>query len=414
MRAERFAFRAVDRGGRLREGQMTADGAGQVNAQLAARGWEVLQVAPVDAATGGEKGSAKGGGEADERRLLRLSLRQRALFTRQLAALAAVCPLEEALRTMARQAQHPRERAVVGRVHAGVCEGLTLAEAMKRAGRAFPTVYRAMIAAGENAGRLPLIAGRLADLTDRQAHVRGRLGAALAYPAALCLVALGVVTGLMVAVVPRVVEQFDAASRQLPWLTRVVIALSNGLAAWGWLFGLLAVLAGFGLVRGLGWPPFRARFDAALLRVPLLGSLWRDAQAAALARTLATMIEAQLPLLDGLRLAAGTADNTVHRRALIDVAGGVREGGSLAGGLAQAGVFPPLLVAMAASGEASGQLGPLLTSAADALDRAFEATCATALALLEPAIIVVMGALVALIILSILLPILQLQTLTGP
>lgn len=414
MRAERFAFRAVDRGGRLREGQMTADGAGQVNEQLAARGWEVLQVAPVDAASGSEKS----GGEADGRRLLRLSLRQRALFTRQLAALAAVCPLEEALRTMARQAQHPRERAVVGRVHAGVCEGLTLAEAMKRARRAFPTVYRAMIAAGENAGRLPLIAGRLADLTDRQAHVRGRLGAALAYPAALCLVALGVVTGLMVAVVPRVVEQFDAASRQLPWLTRVVIALSNGLAAWGWLFGLLAVLAGFGLVRGLGWPPFRARFDAALLRVPLLGSLWRDAQAAALARTLArtlaTMIEAQLPLLDGLRLAAGTAVNTVHRRALIDVAGGVREGGSLAGGLAQAGVFPPLLVAMAASGEASGQLGPLLTSAADALDRAFEATCATALALLEPAIIVVMGALVALIILSILLPILQLQTLTGP
>jgi general secretion pathway protein F len=214
---------------------------------------------------------------------------------------------------------------------------------MKRARRAFPTVYRAMIAAGENAGRLPLIAGRLADLTDRQAHVRGRLGAALAYPAALCLVALGVVTGLMVAVVPRVVEQFDAASRQLPWLTRVVIALSNGLAAWGWLFGLLAVLAGFGLVRGLGWPPFRARFDAALLRVPLLGSLWRDAQAAALARTLArtlaTMIEAQLPLLDGLRLAAGTAVNTVHRRALIDVAGGVREGARLRAGSRRPGSF---------------------------------------------------------------------------
>jgi general secretion pathway protein F len=395
-----FHYRAVDSAGRERLGQIAAPDAAAAQAQLAARRWQVLRIEakpPAPVAPG----------------RLRLGLARRALLTRQLAALVAVSPVEEALRTMLRQAGRSREAAVIGAVHAGVCEGLSLAEALGRAPRAFPPVYRAMVGAGESAGRLPQIAARLADLIERQAQVRARLAGALAYPAALAVVAVAVVTGLMVAVVPRVVEQFDAASRQLPWLTRAVIALSGFLAAWGWALALAAALGALSFARGLGWPPFRAKVDGALLRLPLLGRLLRDAQAAALARTLATMIAARLPLLDGLRLAAQTAGNTRHAHALGQVAQAVREGGSLAAGLHEAGLFPPLLVAMAASGEASGQLGALLESAADALDRAFEATAATTLALLEPAIIVVMGGIVALIILAILLPILQLQTLTG-
>jgi energy-coupling factor transporter ATP-binding protein EcfA2 len=265
---------------------------------------------------------------------------------------------------------------------------------------------------GESAGRLPQIAARLADLIERQAQVRARLAGALAYPLALAVVAVAVVTGLMVAVVPRVVEQFDAASRQLPWLTRVVIAVSGFLAAWGWAVALGLALGALGFARG--WPGHRfARGGCGHARLAAAGAAVArcpgrcagahpgddDRRAPALAR----------------RLAAGGADggNTCHARALAQVAQGVREGGSLASGLAQAGLFPPLLVAMVASGEASGQLGALLESAADALDRSFEAAAATALALLEPAIIVVMGGIVALIILSILLPILQLQTLVG-
>ncbi len=396
-----FTYRALDRKGRERQGRLAAPDPAAARQNLAARGWHVLRVDPAQ--------------PRDVRPVarLRLGLARRALLTRQLAALVAVSPVEEALRTMLRQASTTREGAVIGAVHAGVCEGLGLAEAMGRAPRAFPPIYRAMIGAGESAGRLPQIATRLADLAERQAQVRARLAGALAYPLALAAVAVAVVTGLMVAVVPRVVEQFDAASRQLPWLTRAVIAVSGFLATWGWAMLLAIVLGGLAFVRALAWLPFRARVDHALLRLPVLGPLWRDAQAAALARTLATMIAAQLPLLEGLRLSARTAVNHSHARALAQVAQGVREGGSLAAGLSQAGLFPPLLVAMAASGEASGQLGPLLESAADALDRAFEATAATALALLEPAIIVVMGAIVALIILAILLPILQLQTLVG-
>ncbi|NKJ41039.1 type II secretion system F family protein [Novosphingobium sp. SG720] len=398
-----FLYRAVDRQGRERQGRIAAPDAVSAQARLVAQHWQVMRIEPAPAV-------ARAPG--------RLGLRSRALLTRQLAALVAVSPVEEALRTMLRQAGSTREGAVIRAVHAGVCEGLSLAEALARAPHAFPPVYRAMVGAGESAGRLPQIAARLADLIERQAQVRARLAGALAYPAALAVVAIAVVTGLMVAVVPRVVEQFDAASRQLPWLTRMVIGLSDFLAAWGWAVLATLALAAVGFVRGLAWPPFRAAVDGALLRLPLLGPLWRDAQAAALAQTLATMIAARLPLLDGLRLAAQTAQNTLHARALGQVAQGVREGGSLAAGLAQAelgraGLFPPLLVAMAASGEASGQLGALLESAADALDRSFEAAAATALALLEPAIIVVMGGIVALIILAILLPILQLQTLTG-
>ena len=181
------------------------------------------------------------------------------------------------------------------------------------------------------------------------------------------------------------------------------------------IIALLAALAlGIALfVRALRNPAFRYRFDAFVLRLPLIGRLIRDIHAASLARTLATMIEARLPLVDGLRLSARTVSNSVQRRALEQIVEQVRAGGSLSTALREAGTFPPLLVYLAASGEAAGQLGPMLERAADYLEREFESFTSAALALLEPAIIIVMGVAVATIILAILLPILQLQNLTG-
>ncbi|RQW43784.1 type II secretion system inner membrane protein GspF [Novosphingobium sp. LASN5T] len=406
----RFTYLAIDPKGHERRGAIEAAGERQALEKLAARSWHVVRIGP-DAAASARRAAISTSGIA----LFapRLSAKQLALFTRQIASLMTVSPLEEALRTIARQTEQPRARAILSSVHAGVVEGLPLAEAMRREEPSFPPVYRAMVAAGENSGTLPAIANRLADLLERQAQVRGRIVAALAYPVVLSLVALLVVTGLMISVVPRVVEQFDNASRQLPLLTRVVIAVSQFLAQWWWALLIVVALAAFGFARALRRPAFRYRCDSLLLRLPFAGRLLRDVHAAGLARTLATMIEAKLPLVDGLKLATRTVRNTVHRQALEAITEKVRAGGSLSTALREAETFPPLLVYLAASGEAAGQLGPMLERAAEYLEREFESFTSAAMALLEPAIIVVMGALVALIILAILLPILQLQNLTG-
>jgi general secretion pathway protein F len=406
----RFAYLAIDPKGNERRGAIEAADERAAAEKLAERAWHVVRIAP-DIAASARRAAVSTSGLGLF--AVRLSSKQLALFTRQLASLMVVSPLEETLRTISRQTEKAKARTILANVHAGVVEGLPLAEAMRREEPSFPPVYRAMIAAGENSGSLPNIANRLADLLEKQGQVRGKILAALAYPIVLSIVALAVVSGLMISVVPRVVEQFDNAAAQLPLLTRIVIGISRFLASWWWAI----LLAGAGalalFVRGLRQPAFRYRFDSMVLRIPFIGRLVRDVHAAALARTLATMIEARLPLVDGLRLAARTISNTVQRRALEEITEKVRAGGSLSSALREAGTFPPLLVYLAASGEAAGQLGAMLERAADYLEREFESFTSAAMALLEPAIIIVMGGMVATIILAILLPILQLQNLTG-
>lgn len=406
----RFAYLAIDPKGAERRGAIEAAGEVQARERLAQRQWHVVRLGP-DAAASASRAAVTTSGIALF--AARLNSKQLSLFTRQLASLMTVSPLEETLRTISRQTEKPRARAILANVHAGVIEGLPLAEAMRREEPSFPPIFRAMIAAGENSGSLPDIANRLADLLEKQAQVRSKILSALAYPIVLTMVAISVVTGLMIKVVPKVVEQFDNASVQLPTLTRIVIAISRFLAQWWWALALALALLVLLAVRALRNPAIRYRVDAVILRLPLIGRLIRDIHAASLARTLATMIEAQLPLVDGLRLASRTVSNSVQRRALEGIVEKVRAGGSLSTALREAETFPPLLIYLAASGEAAGQLGPMLERAADYLEREFESFTSAALALLEPAIIIVMGAAVATIILAILLPILQLQNLTG-
>jgi general secretion pathway protein F len=343
----------------------------------------------------------------------KMNVKQLTLFTRQLATLNRVSPLEESLRTITKQTEQESVRGIVSLVHAGVVEGRRLADSMAREPRSFPALYRAMVAAGESSGTLPTILDRLAALLERQAEIRGKLITALAYPAILAVVALGVVTALMMFVVPQVVEQFDTVGQELPLLTRMVIALSDFLVGWWWVMLLAMVLAGVAGWRLLKEPSIRLSFDSWLLRLPLVGRLLRDLHAARMARTLGTMVASRLPLLDGLTLTAGTIHNRRLRVASDDIVDAIRGGGSLSAAMRRAGVFPPLLTYLAASGEAAGRLDEMLERAADYLEREFDRFTATALSLLEPAIIVVMGGIVATIVLSILLPILQLNTLAG-
>ncbi|WP_412566709.1 type II secretion system inner membrane protein GspF [Xanthomonas phaseoli] len=394
-----FDYTVLDLHGRNRHGVISADSVHGARAQLEQRQWVPVRVEAA-AATASTSGRAA-----------RFSGKDLVLFTRQLATLVETAPLEEALRTIGTQSERRGVRRVTSRTHALVVEGFRLSDAMARQGKAFPALYRAMVAAGESAGALPQVLERLADLLERQAQVRSKLQSALVYPVALAVTAGAVVIVLMTFVVPKVVDQFDSMGRALPWLTRAVIGVSQFLLHAGIPLLVALVVALVATARLLQRPALRLAADRALLRAPLLGRLIRDLHAARMARTLAIMVNSGLPLMEGLMIAARTVDNRALRLATDSMVTAIREGGSLAAAMKRAGVFPPTLLYMASSGENSGRLAPMLERAADYLEREFEAFTAAAMSLLEPAIIVLLGGVVAVIVLSILLPILQFNTL---
>lgn len=404
-----FDYLVLDPAGRERRGQVAAETMDDARVRLGARKFYVVSLE--QATPGAVRAAPLISFEALTRR--RLSSKALTLFTRQLSTLAMVTPLEEALRTIGQQSEDTKVQAVIERVHAGVLEGRRLSESMGREAKSFPPLYRAMVAAGESAGTLPEILERLADLQERQAAMRGKVTTALAYPIVLAFVASFVVMALMIWVVPKVVEQFDTIGQKLPLITRIVMGISGFLASYWWALLIAMAVTGFVAWRALQDEAIRLRFDTWWLRLPLIGRLARDLHAARMARTLSTMVASRLPLLEGLILTGQTIHNRRLKAASDDIVEAVRGGGSLSAALKRADIFPPLLVYLAASGESSGQLDQMLERAAAYLEREFDGFTATALSLLEPAIIVIMGVVVALIVLSILLPILQLETLAG-
>ncbi|MCW2393888.1 MULTISPECIES: type II secretion system inner membrane protein GspF [unclassified Sphingobium] len=409
-----FDYVVIDGAGREKRGLIRAETATDARSALAAKKLFVVRIGEGRGSSG-----TKAEGKARPARSLlsfernRLSNKDLTLFTRQLSTLAQVSPLEEALRTITRQSEKPHVREIVSRVHQGVVEGRTLGEAMGMDPRSFPGLYRAMIAAGERSGSLPMLTERLAVLLERQAVMRSKLLTALAYPTVLAAFAVIVIISLMIFVVPLVVEQFDTLGQQLPLLTRIVMAISNLLASWWWAILIVLVALGFIGWRALKNEDVRLRADAMLLGVPFVGRLLRDLHAARMARTLATMVQSRLPVMEGLSLTVPTIHNRVLRAATSEIVESVRGGGSLSAAMRRADVFPPLLVYLAASGESAGQLDLMLERAAEYLEREFDSFTAAALSMLEPLIIILMGGIVAIIILSILLPIMQLQNLTG-
>ncbi|WP_426023054.1 type II secretion system inner membrane protein GspF [Brevundimonas sp. PWP3-1b1] len=397
-----FDYVAVDAAGRTVSGALTAADEVAARSLLSRRRLALLEITPARVVGRAETAARPGG---------KLNAKTLALTTRQLATLISVAPIEEALRTLALQADRVAVRRVLEGVHAGVMEGRRLSDAMSRQGQAFPPLYRAMVSAGEQSGALQPILERLADGLERDQQVRGKVITALVYPCVLAVVALGVIGALMTFVVPKVVDQFDSMNQTLPLLTRLVIGVSDLMRNWGWLvLVVLAVLAAAGVVARRR-QNIRMTMDRAVLRLPLVGRLTRDLHGAKMARTLSTMIAAGLPVLEGLTITARTVSNRALRQATEAMADAVREGGGLSAAMRRADVFPPILVYMTASGESSGRLEPMLERAADYLEREFSTFTAVMLSLLEPAIIVVMGGVVALIVLSILLPILQINTL---
>lgn len=401
-----FDYAAVDQSGRRQRGVMEGDSPRHVRQQLRERGLVPLSVgAATEKSAGGGQRQWFGG---------RVGSRELALITRQIAALVqAGMPLAEVLAAVAEQLETRRGRHLVTAVRAKVREGYSLAASLGEFPGTFDRLYRATVLAGEQSGHLDQVLAQLADYTESSTEFRQRVQLALIYPVLLLVLSLLIVTGMMVYVVPDVIKVFVGTGQPLPPLTRALVAASDFIAAWGWLVALALLAAGIALRFGLRRAGFRNRVHRGYLHWPLIRRLSRGLNTARYANTLSILTASGVPLVEAMHIAVDVIGNDYLRARVSEAKRRVSEGDSLSRALAAAGYFPPIMVHMIASGEASGQLDEMLVRTARQQQRDLETTVATLVALCEPLMLLAMGGVVLLIVLAILLPILNLNQLVG-
>lgn len=399
-----YKYQAIDSHGRVQSGVLEEDSLRQARLTLRERGLIPLDVNSL--AESQNKQSVVGGFKR------RLSSNELVLITRQFATLAAAgLTIEEILNTLIEQADSAYMRQFLASVRSEVLAGQTLARAFAKFPTIFPSFYQTLVDAGERSGQLDKVMLRLADYAEARQALRQKVGLAFIYPAIVTSVALLVIVGLLTYVVPQVVGVFENTQQTLPLLTRALLALSDFLARFGvWLI-LLIIAAIWAGRRILRVPSYRFRYHLLLLRLPILGNLLRTLNTARLSSTLAILVDSGVPLLVALEASAGVVSNLPMRAALQSAERMVREGGSLSRGLASSKMFPPIMIHLIASGEASGKLGDMLTRIARQQTQQLEGQINILTGILEPAMILIMGVIVLLIVLAILLPIFELNQL---
>ncbi len=398
-----YEYRALDARGRQKRGVASGDTARQVRQFLRDSGLSPLDIQAVS------EPSAMRGRTVSSRRISPTAL---AVVTRQFATLVGSgMTVADSLAALIEQSEGHAQKSLLSSVRSSLVEGRGLAESMRQFPKAFPEIYTASVAAGEQTGRLAEVLERLADFTEARQGLRQRLGVALVYPVILTVVSILIVAGLLTYVVPQVVRVFEDTGQALPLLTRLLIGASdflrdNALAIGA--LGALGVLGGMLLFRR---PGPRNWLHRRFLEFPLTRRFSRGANTARMARTLAIMTGSGVPLLDAMRASGEVVSNRVLRDALERAATEVREGAGLSRAIGRSGYFPPLFTQMVASGEQSGSLDRMLDKAATALEREMEARVAVLVGLFEPAMILLMGAVVLTIVLAILMPIFDLNQL---
>ena len=398
-----FRYEAIDRAGKTRKGVLEADSARAGRNQLRTQGLTPLVV---------ELAASRLHGERNQRLALgrKLSQREQAILTRQLASLLiAGLPLDESLSVLSEQAEREYVRELMASIRAEVVGGHTFANALTQHPRDFPEIYRALVAAGEHTGKLGVVLSRLADYIEQSNALKQKILLAFTYPGIVTLIAFGIVTFLLSYVVPQVVNVFASTKQQLPILTVVMMALSDFVRHWWWAI-LIAVALVVWLVRAtLSRDGPRLAFDRWLLTAPLAGKLVRGYNTVRFASTLGILTAAGVPILRALQAAGETLSNRAMRANIDDAIVRVREGSALSRALNQVKTFPPVLVHLIRSGEATGDVTTMLDRAAEGEARELERRTMFLTSLLEPLLILAMGGVVLVIVLAVMMPIIELN-----
>ena len=395
-----YQFTAIDASGKQQKGVLEGDSARQIRQQLRDKAWIPVVVDAVE-----QKDKNKTSAWFQKK----FSAYDLALMTRQLSVLvAAAIPLEEALRAVAKQSEKVHVQNLLLSVRSKVLEGHSLAQAMQQIGR-FPDLYIATIAAGERSGHLDLILDQLADYTENRFAMQKKVQGAMIYPIILMLMSFSIVMGLMTYVVPDIVKTFDQSKQALPLITIIMMKASEIIRV-AWPFMIVAIVGGiFLLLRFVNTSAGHYAFDRLTLKLPLFGKLSRGINAARFASTLSILTQSGVPLVDALKIGAAVSSNWVIRDAVNFAAEKVTEGGNLATQLERCGYFPPMMVQMIKSGEASGELARMLERASNMQDREVTTLISTLLALLEPLMLVLMAGIVLVIVIAVMLPIVNMN-----
>jgi len=402
-----FAYRAVDTRGTARHGVLEASSAAAARQMLRDR-----ELLPTSVEAASVQAAVAGQGWRLPRR--KAGARSLATVTRQISTLvSSKVNIEQALGLVADQAENATLRSLLLDIRGAILDGYSFAAALRHHPATFPEFYTSSVAAGEQAGRLAEVLIHLADFVENRHRNQQKIQLALLYPALLALVSFGMMALLMIYVVPDIVRVFIARGAELPFLTRALIAISGGLQKYGLAMAIALFAAVLLFSRWIRLPANRLRFDRRIARTWPLARTSRRFNAARYAGSLATLVQSSVPLVDALHAATAVTPNRYFREMANGVTQRVREGSSLQAAMAQSGIFPSMLVAIVASGESGGELGPALARAAAELDRELEATASTLVSLVEPLVLLMMGGLVLLMVLAILLPIINLNNIVG-
>ncbi len=404
-----FSYAALDESGIEQKGIVEADTSRQVRQILRDQG-----LAPLQVVNTGAKINPK---NADEQRKLlsftrspSLKVAELAVITRQLATLIqSAMPLEEALKAISQQTESNKIRGIVLNVRSKVMEGHSLAHSMADYPSAFPKLFRATVAAGEHSGHLELVLNRLADYTENTYQSRQKTKLAMLYPIILMVLSIAIVSGLMAFVVPDVVDVFIGQGQELPVLTRGLIGLSDFVVDYGLLLLVLMFVAVMVGRYALKNEAVKLRWHRLLLRMPMIGRFSRGSNTARYASTLSILTSSGVPLVDAMKIAGEVVENSFLQQAVHLATQQVREGGSLHKALEQSGYFPPIMIHMIASGEASGELDTMLQRISDSQQKELDNLVSTLIGVFEPVMLVFMGGAVLIIVVAILQPIFDLN-----
>jgi len=402
-----FDYQAVDAKGKTKKGVIEGDTPRQVRNLLREQGLMPTDVTPSLKKQKQENGKPSGRGN-------KVSAADLALITRQLATLVeSGLPIEESLMAVGEQCEKNRQKSMIMAVRSKVTEGFSLAESMAEFPQVFSQLFRAMVAAGEKSGHLDNVLNRLADYTEQRQHLRSQIIQALVYPIIMTIVAIAVISILLTVVVPKIVVQFEHMGQGLPDTTQALIAVSEFTQSYGLVILGLIMLCSILFSKLMTKPKLKYAFHQKLIAIPGIGKVVRGLNTARFARTLSILTASAVPLLEAMKIAGEVLDNLYIKQKVKESADMIREGSSLRVALEQTKLFPPMMLHMIASGEKSGELEQMLGRAADNQDKEFEGLMSISIKAFEPALMVTMAVVVLFIVLAILQPILQLNTLVG-